>query len=78
MVEGATVIAVARAALHELALFAAAGFLVGGADELVVDLIWIVRALWRRLAIYSRYPRASADMLAKAERPGRIAVFVPA
>ncbi|MBV9839967.1 MAG: glycosyl transferase family protein [Sphingomonadaceae bacterium] len=77
MVEGATVIA-AHAALHELALFAAVGFLVGGLDELVVDLIWLVRTSWRRVAIYSRHPRASADLLARADQPGRIAVFVPA
>ena len=28
-------------ATHELALFAAVGILVGGADDLIVDLIWL-------------------------------------
>ncbi|WP_293861968.1 hypothetical protein [Sphingomonas sp. SCN 67-18] len=28
-------------ATHELALFAAVGILIGGADELLIDLIWV-------------------------------------
>jgi len=65
-------------ALHEAALFAACGFLVLGASDLAVDLIWIGRTLWRRLAIYSRHQRACADSLGGPERPGRFAIFVPA
>jgi adsorption protein B len=63
---------------RELALFAAAGFLVGGLDDLLIDLIWITRSLWRRLAIYSRYDRATAANLAPPMRPGRLAIFVAA
>jgi bacteriophage N4 adsorption protein B len=65
-------------AIHrELILFAVAGFLVGGLDDLLIDLIWIVRTVWRRLTVYRRHPRAAASMLRPA-LPGRIAVFVPA
>lgn len=64
-------------ATHELALFAAALFAIGGLDDLAVDLIWIARTCWRRLTIYRRHPRADAATLAR-HRPGRVAVFVPA
>jgi adsorption protein B len=63
---------------RELALFAAAGFLIGGLDDLLVDLIWIGRALWRCLAVHPRHPRADAAHLAPPARPGRLAIFVPA
>lgn len=72
------VLALAAAAAHELALFAAVGFLVFGADDLLVDAIWIARTAWRRLTVYSRHPRADARSLAPAREPGRMAVFIPA
>lgn len=62
----------------ELALFAAAGFLLFAIDDLVVDLIYFARRAWRALTVYSRYPRAFADTLPAPATPGRIAVFVPA
>ena len=62
----------------EIALFAAVGGLLFALDDIVVDLIYFVRAGWRSLTIYSRYPRAFADGLAAPERPGRIAVLIPA
>jgi len=62
---------------RELTLFAATGFLIGGVGDLVIDMIWILRTLWRRLAIYSRYPRHHAKML-PAPGGAPIAVFVPA
>jgi len=65
-------------ATRELTLFAAVGFLIGGLDDLLFDMIWIGRTLWRRVAIYSRHARASADTLPPACRPGRIVVFIPA
>jgi bacteriophage N4 adsorption protein B len=65
-------------AIHrELILFAVAGFLAGGFDDLLIDLIWIVRTVWRRLTVYRRHPRAAASTL-RPSSPGRIAVFVPA
>ncbi|MEO7815169.1 MAG: glycosyl transferase family protein [Sphingomicrobium sp.] len=62
----------------ELALFAAVGFLLFALDDLVVDLIYFARRMWRSLAVYSRYPRAFAASLAAPTHPGRIAVFIPA
>jgi adsorption protein B len=63
---------------RELALFAAVGFLIGGIDDLVIDLIWICRSLWRRIAIYTRHTRADATTLAPPDAPGRLAIFVAA
>ena len=62
----------------EIALFAAAGGLLFALDDLLVDLIYFARAGWRSLTIYSRYPRAFAAALAPPDRPGRIAVLIPA
>ena len=67
-----------EACARELALFAAAGFLVGGLDDLLVDGIWIGRALWRRLVLHRRHPRIDAAQLAPPGHPGRLALFVPA
>jgi len=55
--------------MHEAALFAAFGFLLLGFSDLLVDLIW----LGLRLARRGRPP-----VLPPAERPGRLALFVPA
>ena len=49
--------------IAELALFAAAGFLLFAIDDLAVDIIYFTRRGWRAMAIYSRYPRMSADGL---------------
>ena len=63
----------------ELALFAGVGFLLFGLNDLAVDIIYFGRRLWRSLTVYNRYPRSfAADLAAKAEAPGFIAVFVPA
>ncbi len=62
----------------ELALFAAIGFVIFAANDLLVDVIYFARWLWRALAVYSRYPRAFASELAPPEQPGFIAVLVPA
>jgi adsorption protein B len=64
-------------AAHEAALFAACGFLIGGLDDLAIDLIWIGRALWRRQSVYRHHMRATAATLGPA-LPGRLAIFVPA
>jgi len=65
-------------ATHELALFAAVGFLIGGIDDLLIDLIWLAREGWRRMVVYTRHARAAADVWPAAEQPGPIAIFVPA
>ena len=53
----------------ELALFAAAGFLLFAIDDLIVDLIYFLRAGWRSAAVYSRFPRAFAGDAAKPDAP---------
>jgi len=62
----------------ELVLFAAVGFLAGGLDELLVDFIWLARALWKRSFIYSRHARVSAATLAAPIAPGLIVIFIAA
>ncbi len=63
---------------QELVLFASLGFLIGGLDEFAVDLIWATRALWRRMFVYSRHQRATAETLAPPSNPGLIVIFVAA
>ena len=62
----------------ELALFAAAGFLLFALDDLAVDLVYLGRRLWRSATVYTRFPRAFAGTLAKPANAGRLAVFIPA
>src|SRR4029450_3139002 len=62
----------------ELALFAAAGFLLFAIDDLVVDIIYFVRRGWRAMTVYSRFPRMSAGALPTPMRPGWMAVLIPA
>ncbi|MDP8995166.1 MAG: glycosyltransferase [Pseudomonadota bacterium] len=64
--------------LRETALFAAVGFLLLGASDLAVDLIWGARALRRRVAARGQPPPLTAADLPPPQAPGRIAVFVPA
>jgi bacteriophage N4 adsorption protein B len=63
---------------YELTLFAAVGFLVGGFDDFIIDCIWLIRSLWRRLTIYRRNVRIDAATLNKPIKPGRIIVFIAA
>ncbi|MBO9712372.1 glycosyl transferase family protein [Sphingomonas sp.] len=71
MQAGGFLIVWADAALRECTLFAAVGFLLGGVDDLLVDLIWIAGAIRRRWAA----PPASDE---GAERKGPVAIFLPA
>lgn len=61
--------------VRELALFAAIGFLVLGASDLLVDLIWLGLKLKQFLL---RVPNATLETVPRPERPGRFAVFIPA
>ena len=58
---------------RELLLFAAAGLLIGGVDDLLVDILYLLRKLARR-----RGPEWTVDTLPPPSRPGRIIVFIPA
>jgi len=62
----------------ELALFAGAGFLLFALNDLVVDLIYFARRLWRRVTVYTRHPRAYASYYVFNRDPGLVAIFVPA
>jgi adsorption protein B len=62
----------------ELALFAGVGFLLFGINDLLVDAIYFVRAAWRGLVIYPRYPRSFASELPDPTEPGFFALLVPA
>ena len=64
--------------MHELALFAGVFILLGGIDDLAIDLIWLARLAWRRIAVYPFHARANAATMARPETPGLIAIFVPA
>ncbi len=66
------VIAALDAIERETVLFAGVGFLLGGIDDLAVDVVWV----WQRLT-RPRQASATLDDLARAP-PRRIAVFVAA
>jgi adsorption protein B len=68
----------ALGARNELLLFAGVGLLLGGLDDLLLDLIFGLRWLWRRLTVYRRHARMTADRLGPSARPGTLAVFIPA
>jgi adsorption protein B len=65
-------------ARHELMLFAALGLAIGGIDDLALDLLFLLRKVWRRFAVYSRFQPATTLTLTPAEVPGILAIFVPA
>ena len=65
-------------AAAELALFAGAGFLLFGINDVLVDLIYFTRAIWRRLTVYTRHPRFYANQFYFTSKPGFIAMLVPA
>ncbi len=63
--------------LHELLLVTAIGLAVFGLDDVFIDLLFFARTGLRRLTIYRRHSRASAQSLRSAA-PGPIAILVPA
>tara|TARA_R110000824_G_scaffold163733_8_gene339560 strand:+ start:32173 stop:33600 length:1428 start_codon:yes stop_codon:yes gene_type:complete len=62
----------------ELLLFASLSFLIGSADDLVFDGLWIIHSLKRKLLVYSHYKRASVESLNAPASECRLAIFVPA
>ncbi|HWT12530.1 MAG TPA: glycosyl transferase family protein [Allosphingosinicella sp.] len=72
-----TVLAAAEILMREAALFAAFGFIILGAGDLVVDLLWIGHTA-KRIFLYGYVPRVCAATVGPPQRPGPLAVFVPA
>lgn len=62
----------------EVLLFAAIGIAVGGIDDLLVDILFVCRRIWRDLTVYARHPRMTTLTLPPSAAPGRIAIFIPA
>jgi adsorption protein B len=62
---------------RETMLFAAAGILIGGIDDIAIDLIYFALVAWRRVARRNFPPPTLADFPVEA-CSGRIAVFVAA
>lgn len=71
-------LSIAEFVCRELILFSAVGFLIGGIDELLIDVIWICRHLWRKWFVYPYCVRATSRTIPPAAHPGQLAVFVPA
>jgi adsorption protein B len=65
-------------AAAELALFSGVGFLVFGINDLLVDLIFFARHIWRRTTVYNRFQRTYASHYVFNKNPGFMAVFVAA
>ena len=62
----------------ELALFAGVGFLLFAVNDLLVDIIYFARSIWRALTVYTRYPRAFASYFAFKKDSRLIAILIPA
>jgi bacteriophage N4 adsorption protein B len=65
-------------ARRELLLFSAIWLLVGGLDDMCIDLIWLGRRLYRRRSYYRNRPPLMAHQLAPSTTKGLLAIFVPA
>lgn len=72
------IVEVLAAIRGELLLFAGVGLLIGGLDDLLLDLLYGARRVWRGMTIYRRYPRMTVDTLPAPARPGTMAVLIPA
>jgi adsorption protein B len=62
----------------ELALFAGAGFLLFGINDVLVDLIYFARRFWRASTVYTRHKRSYACHYVFNKNPGFMAILVPA
>lgn len=63
---------------YEILLASLIGFLIGGLDDVAVDLIWLIRAGWRRIWVYTKTERVFVTTLGAPQCPGDIAVFIAA
>lgn len=66
------------AARHEVMLFAATGLLIGGVDDVLIDMMYIIRSAWRSVFVYSRHPRMTTTSLPFPTHSGSLAIFLPA
>jgi adsorption protein B len=63
--------------LKYIVIFVAIFITISGLDDLLIDLIYWVRWLWRRLTVYKRHPRAEQEqLLSVPEKP--LAIMIPA
>jgi adsorption protein B len=62
----------------ELALFAALGFFIFSLDDLLVDIIYFSRRLWRAVTVYRHHPRGDARTLVEGAPSGWMVVMIPA
>lgn len=58
---------------RETLLFSAVGFLIGGVDDLLIDLIWILRRFGERCA-----PPPRIETLPRSDAPHRLVIFIAA
>ena len=65
----------AEAAQHELLLFCGIWFLVGAADDLAIDVLWLTRRAW--FACRGTKPAQHLHQLEPPRDPGLIAIFIP-
>ena len=63
-------------AQHELLLFSGVWFLIGAIDDLLVDLAWFVRRIYRRIKYYRFDRPMRAGDLPQPVTPGKLAVFL--
>lgn len=64
-------------ARRELLLFSAIWLLIGGLDDICIDLIWLGRRFYRRRTYYRNNPPLMAHQLAPSDDKGMLAVFIP-
>lgn len=63
--------------LKYVVIFVAIFITLSGFDDLLIDLVYWIRWVWRKLTIYKRYPRANQDLLLSVpEKP--LAIMIPA
>lgn len=62
---------------REMLLLVAVGIAVSGVDDLFIDAFYFSRTVWRRLTIYRRHDRATAESMRRADA-GAMAIIVPA
>ena len=70
-------LAVLHIATREVLLIAAVGIALTSSDDIALDLVYFARDLWRRVTVYRRFTRLSAEALIGRD-PGWMAIMVPA